>query len=116
MDELQRLHRTEVLRGANADVTAQRERGRLRRLRRLTVFIWVVCLWLVYRTVFAESLLPHISFSEQYGPSFLIVGLLAMVLLLPMLGAGRSPHVLYRPDELDVGLDDVVGSDVVREE
>jgi ATP-dependent Zn protease len=46
----------------------------------------------------------------------LIVVLLAVVLLLPMLAAGRSPHVLYRPDELDVGLDDVVGSDVVREE
>lgn len=116
MDELHRLHRTEVLRGTNADVSAGRERVRLRRIRRLTIGVWIVCAWLAYRTTFSEPLLPQITFSEQYGPSFLIVGLLAVVMLLPLLAAGRSPHVLYRPDELDVGLDDVVGSDVVREE
>jgi ATP-dependent Zn protease len=116
MDELERLHRTEVLRGTSADVTAQRERARLRRIRRLTVGVWVLCAWMAYRSVLGKSLLPHFTLSPQYGPSMVIVGLLAVVLLLPMLAAGRSPHVLYRPDEIDVGLDDVVGSDVVREE
>ncbi len=49
-------------------------------------------------------------------PSFLIVGMLASVLVIPMVAAGRSPHVLYRPSDIDVGVDDVVGADIVREE
>ena len=34
----------------------------------------------------------------------------------PLLMAGRSPHVLYRPEELGMTLADVVGADVVVEE
>ena len=45
---------------------------------------------------------------------------LTLVLILGMavmfLGAGRSPHVLYRPEELDVRLADVKGAGVVVEE
>jgi ATP-dependent Zn protease len=33
-----------------------------------------------------------------------------------MWAAGRSPHVLYRPHDIEVGLNDVVGCEVVREE
>ena len=51
-----------------------------------------------------------------FAPSFMIVGLLAFVLLVPMWAAGRSPHVLYRPHDIEIGLNDVVGCDVVREE
>src|SRR6476619_6222841 len=102
MEEMNRLHRTEVLRGTNADVTAQRERARQRRLRRVTIGVWFVCLWLAYRVMFSDSLLPSFSVSGQYAPSLMIVGLLAVVVVLPMAAAGRSPHVLYRPDELDV--------------
>src|SRR5437870_11914988 len=71
---------------------------------------------MAYRALFAEPLLPQFSLSGQYGPSVIIVGLLGVVILLPMAAAGRSPHVVYRPEEIDVGLDDVVGCDVVREE
>src|SRR5262249_852913 len=116
MDELQRLHRTEGLRGTHADVTAARERARQRRVRRRSIGVWIIGAWLAYRTLADESLLPSIGLSGQFVPSLMIVGLLGVVVLLPMLAAGRSPHVLYRPDEIDVGLDDVVGSDVVREE
>jgi cell division protease FtsH len=37
-------------------------------------------------------------------------------MLLPMLGQGRSPHLLYRPEQIDVGLDDVKGLGQVRDE
>jgi cell division protease FtsH len=33
-----------------------------------------------------------------------------------MLGAGKSPHVLYRPEEIDVDLDSVKGAGIIREE
>jgi len=42
-------------------------------------------------------------------PALLIVLLIAVVMLLPMLGQGRSPHLTYRPEQIDVGLDDVKG-------
>ena len=34
----------------------------------------------------------------------------------PLLMAGRSPHVLYRPEEVGITLADVVGADAVVEE
>ncbi|MGH9115343.1 MAG: AAA family ATPase, partial [Acidimicrobiales bacterium] len=37
-------------------------------------------------------------------------------LAVPLLAAGRSPHVLYRPEEIDVRLADVKGAGVVVEE
>ena len=49
-------------------------------------------------------------------PMVLIVVLIAVVMLLPMLGQGRSPHLTYRPEQIDVGLDDVKGLGPLREE
>src|SRR5205814_5907224 len=51
-----------------------------------------------------------------YCPALLLVLLLSPAILVPMLGAGRSPHVLYRPGEIDVSLADVKGAGVVVEE
>ena len=51
-----------------------------------------------------------------YLPGLLLVVLLAFVLGGPLLMAGRSPHVLYRPEEIGIGLADVVGADAVVEE
>ena len=51
-----------------------------------------------------------------YVPGLLLVVLLGVVLGGPLLMAGRSPHVLYRPEEIGIGLADVVGADAVVEE
>jgi cell division protease FtsH len=114
--EIERLHGTEILRGGQADVATFRERARLRRIRRLTVSLWMLAGWMALRALTNQSLLPAIPISQQMAPSFVIVGLLAFVLLVPMWAAGRSPHVLYRPNDIETGLNDVVGCDVVREE
>ena len=37
-------------------------------------------------------------------------------MVVPLLGAGRSPHILYRPDELTMTFDDVRGSETLVEE
>ena len=37
-------------------------------------------------------------------------------MVVPLLGAGRSPHILYRPDELTMRFDDVRGSEALVEE
>jgi ATP-dependent Zn protease len=44
------------------------------------------------------------------------MGLLGAVLVLPVVAAGRSPHVLYRSSEIAIGMDDVRGAGVVKEE
>src|SRR5436190_2706787 len=116
MSELERLHGTEILRGGQADVAVSREHARLRRVRRLMILMWVLAAWLALRLMWNEPMLPTISVSPTLAPSLVIVGLLSVVLLVPMWAAGRSPHVLYRPRDIEIGLDDVVGCEVVREE
>ncbi len=111
------LTRATLLTDAAADVARGRERGRQRSLRRITFVLGFVAAWMWIRYFSGKSIgfgLPHVS--PQYMPVFLIVGLLALVVLMPMLGAGKSPHVLYRPKEIDVSLDDVKGSQAVRDE
>ncbi|HEY2812758.1 MAG TPA: AAA family ATPase [Acidimicrobiales bacterium] len=116
MDDLGGLHGSEILPGAQIDVATSREFARLRRIRRLAIVLWLIVGWMVWRLAWGESVLPHLQVREDLVPSLIIVGLLAMVLVVPMWAAGRSPHVLYRPSDIDVGLDDVVGCDIVREE
>jgi ATP-dependent Zn protease len=53
----------------------------------------------------APVLLPVVFFA-------LLIGVLVVAFVLP----GRSPHEVIRPEQIDVGLDDVVGIDVVKED
>jgi ATP-dependent Zn protease len=60
---------------------------------------------------------PHFPAGlEMWLPQIILVGLFAVVLLLPLLAAGRSPHVRFRPSEIEIGFADVRGMDVVLEE
>src|SRR5581483_4606089 len=116
VDELEGLHGTELLSTGHVDVATSRERARLGRVRRVAVVLWVVAGWMALRLAWGAPVFPHLPIPAQLVPSFLIVFLLGAVLVLPMVAAGRSPHVLYRPSDIEVGLDDVVGCDTVREE
>jgi ATP-dependent Zn protease len=101
-----------------ADVGVAREKSRQRRLGRLLLLAVVVAVWL-WASVAVGSLLfvPHLTRGErQVLPLVLIVMLVAAVMVLPLLAAGRSPHVRYRPEEIDVGLGDVKGAPVVVDE
>ena len=117
--ELNSLGQAEVLRSAAADVAVSRERSRRRRLLRALCVLFPVVVWLWARILRGDSGgidVPHPHIPPELVPGFLLVGVLVVVLVLPMLGAGRSPHVLYRPSEIDVSLDDVKGAGVVVEE
>ena len=103
----------------NADVSRARDRRRETRLRRLLALLCLVLAWMVYRLATGHGLFPSIPFPaslDRYIPAFGIVALLAVVMLAPLLGAGRSPHMLIRPGETQVGLDDVVGIDGIKAE
>jgi cell division protease FtsH len=105
---------------ADSDVGAHRERSRHLRLRRLAVVLAFVAAFLVLRDLlFPHAPLPVPHLPASWGPmtpAIVLIVILSLVMLVPLLGAGRSPHILYRPDELAMSFDDVRGSDVLVEE
>jgi ATPase family associated with various cellular activities (AAA) len=110
-----------VLRAADVDVGQARERRRQGRLVRLAVVLWVAALAIWWRVLTGGSLNPLDGLllgpdAMLWLPMVLIVVLIAVVMLLPMLGQGRSPHLTWRPEQIDVGLDDVKGLGPLRDE
>jgi len=109
-----------VLRGRDADTTSTRERQRRRRLRRLFVVILVPLAWVWFRIVTANPIRFGIPDAVANSPEIWIsVGLMLFLCLLiglPLLGAGRSPHTLLRPSDSKVRLADVVGATATKRE
>ena len=110
-----------VLRAADVDVGRARERRRRRRLARLAGVLWVATLAVWWRVLTGASLNPLDGLdlgpdAVVWLPALLIVAIIAVVMLLPMLGQGRSPHLTYRPEQIDVGLHDVKGLGPLRDE
>ncbi|MDP8975624.1 MAG: AAA family ATPase [Actinomycetota bacterium] len=119
MIDLTSLGQTQVLRAATADVAVARESARRRRLRRLAVVLAVVAVWLWARFVTGDPVqlgAPGLPFPPEFIPGLLLTLVLVLALAVPMLGAGRSPHVLFRPSEIELGFEDVRGAGVVVEE
>jgi cell division protease FtsH len=110
---------TSVLAMAGADVGRAREASRRRRFVQLTAVVWLVVAALGWR---ALALDPGSSFLPlpAVDPFLLTVVVFFSLLLVLVVGqqvlAGRSPHVLYRPEQLTTRLDDVVGIDGVKDD
>ena len=108
---------TAVLADGDADVAAHRERVLFRRLLRTGLVLSLLGGWLVARLLTGPSFgAPSSPIPAEFLPGFVLVVLMAFALLGPLVAAGRSPHVLYRPNEIDTTLDDVKGAGIVREE
>ncbi len=107
-----------VMNVAGADVGHNREEMRRKRLWRLAAIAGVpaLLLWIRIATGDPVNLLriPHIDWVLVMPILFFVVLILAV--LGPFLFFGRSPHVLYRPEQIDVRLADVVGIESVKEE
>ena len=119
MAELKTLGNEQVLQGT-ADVAVARERARLGRLARLAFAF--IAFDLVLWGRWAAGHPVHFGPPKLTGqlaalmPMVIILLLVGAVVLIPMIGMGRSPHILYRPAEIDVTLDDIKGAGVVKEE
>jgi ATP-dependent Zn protease len=109
-----------VVRGSKVDVAQYREHTRQRRLRRIMITLIVAGGWMWWRILHHHPAFPAMPTlsptEEQLLPGIALVLILGLVLLVPLAMAGRSPHVRYDPSEIEVGLDDVVGLGVVRDE
>jgi len=111
---------TGTLRADQADVGASRERSRRRRLLVLFLLLLVPALYLWSRVVQGDGLdLTNLTL-PTVDPMLLIPGLFFLgligVMLFSTIGAGRSPHVTYRPEQIDITLDDVIGIDNVKDD
>src|SRR4051812_43643577 len=109
-----------VVGDALADVALIREASRKRRVRRLTTVLMVSGSWLWLRILAGKPVGLH---KPQLGPDVMtwlpgvsLVVMFGFVLLIPLVAAGRSPHVLYRSSEISIGMDDVRGAGIVKEE
>jgi cell division protease FtsH len=103
---------------AGADVGRNREDLRRKRLWRLATFTGVPALLLWWRILAGHPTnffqMPSVDPMVAFVVAMIVILLLATV--APLLFFGKSPHVMYRPEQLDIHLDDVVGIDIVKEE
>ncbi len=106
------------LKAADADVGKTREHRRQRRLLTLAVLLAVPASWLWLRMLTGDPVDVTALSLPTIDPFLAIVFLFFLVLIGTLLGttmvAGRSPHVIYRPDQLGVRFDDVRGIDAVK--
>ena len=108
------------LNGSLTTVSMKRELVRRKRLWRLVAVLAVIALWFWSRFLRGMPSFPRMpEFGEDtmmYLPIFLLVGLLGAVIILPMFTNSRSPHVMFRPEQIEVGFSDVVGLGKVVDE
>jgi cell division protease FtsH len=106
-----------LLRKGRADVFRVRERSRRKRLMRAYAFIGILDLYLLYRYVDHRPLrfpaLPP-DFILFLPVILIFVAIFAMV-AMPFF-AGRSPHIVVRPEQIELGLSDVTGLDMQVDE
>ena len=109
-----------TMRANQADVGVSREKSRRRRLGRLFLMLLVPAVYLWVRIVSGDGFdITNITW-PTIDPLMLIPGLFFLaligVLVGSTVGAGRSPHVTYRPEQIDVKLDEVIGIDAVKDD
>lgn len=106
------LHGLDLQSKGRADVFRVRERTRKRRLRRLLLFLGLLDGYLWYRYLTDNPLrLPTVGPEAViWAPILVLVLAIGIFTLMPMF-SGRSPHAIVRPEEIEVGLDEVRGLD-----
>lgn len=107
-----------VLDARSMDVGRTRETRRRQRLWKLTAYLALPTAYLWYRVAdnrpFNVLALPKIDLIV-FMPMLFFASLIAL-LLVQFLATGRSPHTIFRPEQIDVSLSDVVGIDPVKDE
>jgi ATP-dependent Zn protease len=120
MAEVTTLGQAGVIGRGQADVARLRERNRQRRMQRSLAFFGPLAAWLWYRQLTGDPVglgFPHLPAGLTLMlPQIILVGFFGVVLLVPLAMAGKSPHVRFRPSEIEIGFADVKGMDVVLEE
>jgi len=84
---------------------------------RLVAGVAVVAAWIAWRLATDRTALPS---PPAVDPIYLMTGIFFFVMILTTAGsflvAGRSPHIVYRPEQIDVRFEDVKGLAAVSED
>jgi cell division protease FtsH len=111
------LSGSSLLAARSADVGATREVRRRHRWVVLALLVWagVGLAWWRVLTARGDAFgLPTVDWLILTPVMFF--GLLLVLIVAVHVGAGRSPHVTYRPEQIPISLDDVKGIDPVKED
>jgi cell division protease FtsH len=103
----------------DTDASRAREASRQRRLLRLFIFVAATFVFLLFRSLIGNPAVlgfPSINFDNP-AVFPLMFGLIIMTaMVVPMMGSGRSPHIVYRGNDISTTLADVVGADTIKHE
>ena len=119
LDQLIGAAGARVLTMAGADVGATRESKRRRRWVRLAGWTWLAVALLWWRALAWDGdggFVPVPSIDPFLLTIVVFFALLLGLAVGQQVLAGRSPHVLYRPEQISTTLDDVVGIDAVKDD
>ena len=118
LDGLLAASGSRVLTMSGADVGASRETQRRRRWAKLAVGVWslVALLWLRALTMAGGSFVPLPHIDPFLLTIIVFCGLLMAMAVGQQVMTGRSPHTLFRPDQIETTMDDVVGIDPVKDD
>jgi ATP-dependent Zn protease len=111
------LHGGDVQKAGRADVWKVREKTRKRRLWRLVIFLGLFDGYLWYRYATDNPFeLPALGPDWVIWAPIIVLGLLIVLMMGMPLMSGRSPHVVVRPEEIEVGLSEIKGLDSQADE
>jgi cell division protease FtsH len=107
-----------VLAARAADVGADRELRRRRRVLKLAATLTAVGVAVAARALTRDdgAFLPLPSIDPFLLTIIIFFGLLLALAVGQQVMSGRSPHVMYRPEQIETTLDDVVGIDGVKDD
>jgi ATP-dependent Zn protease len=102
---------------ADHDIAADRDRQRRRRVYRWAAAVLAIEAWFVVAALNGRS--PWLAL-PTFDPFLITVIVFFVAMLALAVGtqavSSRSPHVTYRPEQVDVTLDDVIGIDPIKED
>ena len=106
-----------LIRAGGADVGAARERVRRLRVAKLLAWLGVpVVAWLI-PFFLGHTFVPHLPHLDPvYVAPILFFALMAVVLIVSVVAPGRSPHLTFTPEQIDVRLEDVRGIDPIKQD
>lgn len=105
-----------IRRGAH-DIAVERDRVRRRRVYRAATVILALQAYVIISSLLNRPLVPPMpTIDPLVLVPVLFFAALLLLLVATQVGTARSPHVVYRPEQVDVRLDDVIGIDPVKED
>jgi cell division protease FtsH len=108
-----------LLRMRDADVGRSRESSRRSRFVKITFWVWTLVAVLLWRGAYKGANSPWIPF-PHIDPFLLVIigffGLMIVMLVGQQMMTGKSPHVVYRADQITTRMSDVVGIDPIKSE